>query len=454
MRLTLEEKLKMCEEHVLNKKSLSHISEDNGNYDIGNLKYLINLYKKFEKDVFLNREDKIYYRDTKLLAISRVLKNGESIRSVSLDLGLLDPTILGGWLKIYRAKGEAGIEDTYPRKNYVLKDERAKIIVDKKLIEENQRLRAEIEYLKKSQSLTQKLEGVTNKEKALIVTELRKEFKLEILLEITGMASSVYYYHLSESKKEKPDKYEEIKKVIDYLYKDKHKKRMGYQRIHIELIKLGYHIGKNKVNDIMREKGYLKIKKRNWRKYNSYEGDMGGVKVNEMSQNFKTSFPYEKAGTDISVFPLDEESVYLSPIIDFDSREVLAYKAGKDVKMDKIMLMLDDLEKIHGNKIKGMMIQSDQGVQYQNSRYRERLEKLGIIQSMSRKGNCLDNSPTETFFGRMKEEMWYGHEYKYKNADDLLAAIDEYINYYNTTRIVSKLKMSPVDYRHKIINEL
>lgn len=454
MRLTLEEKLKMCEEHVLNKKSLSHISEDNGNYDIGNLKYLINLYKKFEKDVFLNREDKIYYRDTKLLAISRVLKNGESIRSVSLDLGLLDPTILGGWLKIYRAKGEAGIEDTYPRKNYVLKDERAKIIVDKKLIEENQRLRAEIEYLKKSQSLTQKLEGVTNKEKALIVTELRKEFKLEILLEITGMASSIYYYHLSESKKEKPDKYEEIKKVIDYLYKDKHKKRMGYQRIHIELIKLGYHIGKNKVNDIMREKGYLKIKKRNWRKYNSYEGDMGGVKVNEMSQNFKTSFPYEKAGTDISVFPLDEESVYLSPIIDFDSREVLAYKAGKDVKMDKIMLMLDDLEKIHGNKIKGMMIQSDQGVQYQNSRYRERLEKLGIIQSMSRKGNCLDNSPTETFFGRMKEEMWYGHEYKYKNADDLLAAIDEYINYYNTTRIVSKLKMSPVDYRHKIINEL
>lgn len=454
MRLTLEEKLKMCEEHVLNKKSLSHISEDNGNYDIGNLKYLINLYKKFEKDVFLNREDKIYYRDTKLLAISRVLKNGEPIRSVSLDLGLLDPTILGGWLKIYRAKGEAGIEDTYPRKNYVLKDERAKIIVDKKLIEENQRLRAEIEYLKKSQSLTQKLEGVTNKEKALIVTELRKEFKLEILLEITGISSSVYYYHLSESKKDKPDKYEEIKKVIDYLYKDKHKKRMGYQRIHIELIKLGYHIGKNKVNDIMREKGYLKIKKRNWRKYNSYEGDMGGVKVNEMSQNFKTSFPYEKAGTDISVFPLDEESVYLSPIIDFDSREVLAYKAGKDVKMDKIMLMLDDLEKIHGNKIKGMMIQSDQGVQYQNSRYRERLEKLGIIQSMSRKGNCLDNSPTETFFGRMKEEMWYGHEYKYKNADDLLAAIDEYINYYNTTRIVSKLKMSPVDYRHKIINEL
>ena len=67
---------------------------------------------------------------------------------------------------------------------------------------------------------------------------------------------------------------------------------------------------------------------------------------------------------------------------------------------------------------------------------------------MSRKGNCLDNSPTENFFGRMKMEMWYGHEDEYKNVEDLLKAIDEYIKYYNTTRIVSKLKMSPIDYRN------
>ena len=68
--------------------------------------------------------------------------------------------------------------------------------------------------------------------------------------------------------------------------------------------------------------------------------------------------------------------------------------------------MLNQLKQIHGDKIKGMMIQSDQGVHYQNSRYREKLEQLGIIQSMSRKGNCLDNSPTENFFGRMKMELW------------------------------------------------
>ncbi len=84
MKITLKQKLKMCEEHVHNGKSLSHVSEMYGGYDLGNLKYLINLYRKFGKEVFINREIKSYKKDTKLLAISRVL-NGESRRSVALD---------------------------------------------------------------------------------------------------------------------------------------------------------------------------------------------------------------------------------------------------------------------------------------------------------------------------------------------------------------------------------
>jgi transposase-like protein len=306
MRLTFEDRLKMCEDHVLRGKSLSHISEQNGNYDITNLKYLINLYKKFGSEVFLNREDIVYYRDTKLMAIARVQAGKESLRSIALDLGLPDPTILAGWIKVHKAKGEAGVQDTYPRKNYVLKDESAKQIVDKKLAEENERLRAEIEYLKKSHSSTQRLEGVTSREKARIVTELRKEFKLEVLLAISGMASSVYYYHV-EAEKERMDHYAEVKEAIDYLYIDKHKRRMGYQRVHMELLKMGYHIGKNKVNELMRDKGYLKKRKPRWHRYNAYDGDLGGIKNNLMNQDFTTSQPYEKAGTDASLFPLDEE---------------------------------------------------------------------------------------------------------------------------------------------------
>lgn len=448
MKVTLKEKMEMCEEHIINGKSLAHVSEMYDGYDIGKLKYIINLYKKHGKEVFLNKEIKTYKRDTKLLAINRVNK-GESIRNVALDLGLSDATVLGDWLKLYRTKGEAAVKDTYSRKSYLLKHERAKAIVDQTLLEENERLKAEIEYLKKSRSLTKNLEGVTNKEKAEIVTVLRKQFPLSVLLEVAEIASSVYYYHESVERI-KPNKYADIEKEIDYLYLKKHKKRIGYNRVYIELKKLNYVIGKNKVLELMRNKGYTKKKTKKWRKYNSYEGDLGFTRPNHMNQDFHTATPYQKAGTDITMFRTKKGPVYLSPIIDFNSREVLAYTAGTNAKMIKIMKMLEQLKKYHSNKIKGMMIQSDQGVQYQNSRYQTKLREFGMIQSMSRKGNCLDNSPTENFFGRMKEEMWHGHEEEYDKPKDLIEAIDEYIEYYNNTRLVTKHRMSPIEYRNSM----
>ncbi|MCF0108001.1 MAG: IS3 family transposase [Bacilli bacterium] len=81
------------------------------------------------------------------------------------------------------------------------------------------------------------------------------------------------------------------------------------------------------------------------------------------------------------------------------------------------------------------------------SKYREKLEELKITQSMSRKGNCLDDSPTENFFGRMKEEMFFGKENLYEDMNQLKKAIHNYINYYNNERIVTRLMMSPVQYR-------
>ena len=90
-------------------------------------------------------------------------------------------------------------------------------------------------------------------------------------------------------------------------------------------------------------------------------------------------------------------------------------------------------------------------------KYRLRLAELELTQSMSRKGNCLDNSPTENFFGRMKEEMFYGKEHLYKNMDELKRAIHQYIEYYNYIRIVNRLEMSPIEYRlnyYGLINDL
>lgn len=447
MRITIKDKLRMCEKHLLENKSYSHISEEYDNYDIGRTKYLVNLYKKHGKEPFINREG-IYRRDTKLLLIGRV-KNGESIRSVSLDFGLIDPGVLKDWVHKYDKEGETGINDTHPRTNYLSQDERYKKTIDKKLKEENERLKAEIDYLKKSQSLARKIEELTTKDKTKVVNELRTKYNLKVLLKITNMASSVYYYQINSIKKE-VNKYENVEKEIDYLYLRKHKKRIGYQRIYIELKKQGIVIGENKVLEIMRKKGYVRKKKINYRKYNSYAGDLGGVVSNIMNQNFRSIKPYEKAGTDITMFRLGEVAVYLSPIIDFYTREILAYEVGTDAKLVNVLSMLNKLKTNHKGKIKGMIIQTDQGIQYQNSRYAEALKKLGVVQSMSRKGNCLDNSPTENFFGRLKEEIWYGQEYKYKSVNDLIEVINEYIKYYNEVRIVTRLKMSPIDFRTQV----
>jgi transposase InsO family protein len=98
--------------------------------------------------------------------------------------------------------------------------------------------------------------------------------------------------------------------------------------------------------------------------------------------------------------------------------------------------------------LKGLILHSDQGWQYQMHHYSEELKRKGIIQSMSRKGNCLDNSIVENFFGIMKNEMFYGYQYTFKTLEQLEQAILKYIDYYNNERITTKLKgLSPSQYR-------
>lgn len=386
------------------------------------------------------------------MAIQQVLA-GRSLRSVSIDLGLIDPAILRDWVKKYKVAGEEAIQDTYPRANYLLKDERFKSVVDKKIAAENERLRAEINYLKKSQSLVKRLEGATVQEKVKIVEELRTKYSLSILLDITRMASSVYYYHL-KAMRQTINKYEEVEKEIELLYVKIHKKRCGYHQIYYQLKKQGWVIGKNKVLQIMRDKGFSKKKAIRWRKYNSYEGNLGINIPNIMNQDFKTTMPYQKAGTDVTEFPILGTSLYLSPVIDFHTREVLSYVVGTDARVERVLEMVELMKKKHGKNIKSMMIQSDQGVQYQNSRYVKRLKKYNVVQSMSRKGNCLDNSPTENFFGRMKQEIWDNNKQDYDSVEDLISTIHEYMSYYNKDRIVMKTRMTPEECRKEYLSRL
>ena len=180
------------------------------------------------------------------------------------------------------------------------------------------------------------------------------------------------------------------------------------------------------------------------KKYKLYRVECGLMAPNLMNQTFETERPYEKLGTDVTQFITRYGKLYLSPIIDFHDREVLSYDLSEIPDYGQIRRMLNHLYSKHGASIIGSILQSDQGYLYQLGAYQRLLKSMGIIQSMSRKGNCLDNSPTENFFGRLKTEMFYGKEDSFTSMQHLKDAIVAYIEYYNEERIVINLHFRPL----------
>lgn len=187
--------------------------------------------------------------------------------------------------------------------------------------------------------------------------------------------------------------------------------------------------------------------KRPKEKYHSYRGEVGRIADNLINRDFCTTAPLQKWTTDVSQFNLPWGKCYLSPILDMNTNEVISYDLSKSPNMEQISNMLERAFQKFSNT-EGIIFHSYQGWQYQHAYYRNELKKYGIIQSMSRKGSCYDNCIMETFFGRLKTEMFYGHEKDFGSFDEFKKAIDEYIDYYNNRRIQSKTKwMPPVIYR-------
>ena len=192
-------------------------------------------------------------------------------------------------------------------------------------------------------------------------------------------------------------------------------------------------------------------------KYTSYKGELNPICNNELLEikddkvvrNFSTSKCNEKWTTDVSEFHIASGKLYLSPILDMHNREIISYSISRNPSFNQIIEMLDKAFEKY-NDLEGLIFHSDQGWQYQMNKYRTTLLEKGIIQSMSRKGNCLDNSLMENFFGIMKNEMFYGHEYEFESLDQLEQEMIKYIEYYNNDRIMVKLKgLSPINYRQQ-----
>ena len=269
------------------------------------------------------------------------------------------------------------------------------------------------------------------------------------LLKLAEMARSTFYYYLKKYKSNH-DKYHKIKKEIFNIFNE-NKGRYGYRRITLKLKNRGFNINHKTVSKFMNILGIKSIQ-RPKRRYNSYQGNIGKIANNLLKRDFKADKPNQKWVTDVTEFKVHNGKFYLSLIIDLFNGEIISYNLSKHSTFQQITDMLEKaFIKIKNNT--NLILHSDQGWQYQMKIYQKMLKEKVIKQSMSRKGNCLDNSCAENFFGILKSELFYPKEKEYKNVEELEKDIKEYIEYYNNSRIKSKLKgMSPIQYRkHSLI---
>ncbi len=254
------------------------------------------------------------------------------------------------------------------------------------------------------------------------------------------MARSVYYYQLSASAKVDP--YLDAKTQIGAIY-HRHKGCYGYRRVHLELSNQHRYLDPKTVQKLMGQLGLKSLVRP--KRYQSYKGGIGKVAPNLLERNFAASKPNQKWVTDVTEFNIRGEKVYLSPILDLYNQEIVSYEISDRPQISSVMQMLQSAFKQLGPKDKPML-HSDQGWQYQMGFYQQAIKKQGITQSMSRKGNCLDNAVMENWFGIMKTEFFYRK--RFESIESFKTELKEYIHYYNHDRIKQKLKgLSPVHYR-------
>lgn len=268
-----------------------------------------------------------------------------------------------------------------------------------------------------------------------------------VLLVVSLPAST---YHYWDKKIAQPDRDQQLRETIRQLFQER-KGDYGYRRIHLSLRNTGYLVNHKKVQRIMQEEGLFCTKfSRKSRTYRSYKGTVGKVAKNSLGRRFYTSVPRQKLVTDVTELKYGQgKKLYLSPYIDLFNGEVVSFSISKRPTLSFAMEALEGAIEAVKHAPYRTTIHTDQGWHYQHTKWVRTLRKNKIFQSMSRKGNCLDNAPAESFFALLKQERYHGVHYEtYK---ELKTMIEDYIDDYNHHRIKQKLGgRSPVSFREHV----
>lgn len=312
------------------------------------------------------------------------------------------------------------------------------------LQQEVNRLRLEKEILEAAVDIIKKEKGVsldllTNQEKAMLVDTLKDRHPVTELTSISEMARSTYYYQ--EGSMNAPDKYEELRESIYSDYCDSYG-TYGYRRIHQVMKNRGEIVSEKVVRRIMKEE-HIANPTRHGRghhisPYHSYKGEISPAVPNLLKHDFHAEKPNEKWVTDITEFAIPAGKVYLSPMLDCLDGMPVSWVIGTSPNAKMAYSTLDAAiatlrEGEHP------IVHTDRGGHYRRLGWINRMDSAGLTRSMSRKGNCSDNAACEGFFGRIKNEMFYGRTWWRKvSLEEFIERLSAYLRWYVEERISMK----------------
>lgn len=273
---------------------------------------------------------------------------------------------------------------------------------------------------------------------------------IKILCAIANVSTSGYYKWLKHA--DLPEKDHEDYLLVKEIFEGGRSK-LGWRSVQMRLVNKGVLMNHKKISRIMRKYG-LRTK---IRRVNPYRMIMKKTLEhttfpNELNREFNQIVPFTTFCTDITYVPYNHRMAYLSTIKDIASNEIVGWDISPHIGMGIVLNTLKSMKESCKERIisfTGILIHSDQGFHYTNPLYVNAVKNLEMVQSMSRKGNCIDNAPMESFFGHMKDDVDYKN---CKTFQEVSIAINEYIEYYNNERYQWDLKkMTPVGYRNHLL---
>ena len=311
-----------------------------------------------------------------------------------------------------------------------------------------QEMQMQIDILKETINVLKKDPGIDqtalrNQEKAAIIDALKNKYSLPELLSALHCPRSSYYYQQKRAKKQ--DKYCHVKEKIKDIFESNHR-CYGYRRIYATLKKEGLRLSEKVIRRLMKQVGVQGVNRKKT-SYSSYQGEITPDVPNLLKRDFHANRPNEKWLTDITEFAIPAGKVYLSPIIDcFDGMPV-CWSIGISPNAELTNGMLDkaiSLLKVGEHPV----VHTDRGCHYRWPGWISRMEAAHLHRSMSKKGCSPDNSACEGFFGRMKNEMFYGVSWLNVSIEEFIHTVEDYMVWYREKRIkISLGGLSPLEYR-------